>query len=78
MLAEALPHESVFVGTVTRASELAEELKKLSRAATRPRTREAFDALAQEAGWRLESALEAPFTHDVRLRLPLPKVPDYW
>jgi len=38
-----------------------------NRVATRPRTIEAFGALAKQAGWIVEKVIERPFSYNVRL-----------
>jgi hypothetical protein len=56
------------VGSVTRAGPLTDQLIAAGGAAIRPRSLDAFTALARDAGWTLERSIDRPFSHQVALR----------
>jgi hypothetical protein len=60
------------VGSVTRADEPMQRLKRTSRAATRPRGLVVFRALLERAGYVIERVIERPFSDHVLLRLREP------
>lgn len=59
--------EATVAGSVTRADERMQATQENLRIATRPRSIETFQSLAEEAGWRLQTVLERPFTYHIRL-----------
>jgi hypothetical protein len=59
--------DAIMVGSVTRDGEPMRALQTAGRTATRPRTLEAFRALAEEAGWSVQHAIERPFSYHARL-----------
>jgi hypothetical protein len=63
---EAPPH-FVMVGSVTRADAPTARMRQMSRAALHPRGLTAFRALAARNGWRIERAIERPFSDHVML-----------
>ena len=58
---------SAVVGSVTRADEPTQYLRKMSPAATRPRGLDVFRTLVQQAGWDVSRAVERPFSDQVVL-----------
>ena len=59
--------DAVLVGTVTRAGKPVRASLIANRVSTRPRTIEAFRALAKQGGWIVEEVMERPFSYNVRL-----------
>jgi hypothetical protein len=59
--------DAFFVGSVTREGEPVRATQTANRIATRPRTIEAFQSLAQEAGWSVHATVERPFSYHVHL-----------
>jgi hypothetical protein len=59
--------DAVVVGSVTRDSELMRIWKAEHRMNIRPRTMEAFGALADEAGWKVGRVIERALSYDVSL-----------
>ena len=60
--------QAVMVGTVTRADGFSRILNEAGDgAAVRLRGMDAFAALAQRAGWRVERVVDSPLSHDVVL-----------
>ena len=59
--------DAIIVGSVTRDGEPLRALHTSGRAATHPRTREAFRSLAEQAGWSVQHVIERPFSDNVRL-----------
>jgi len=55
------------VGSVTRADEPTQRLRKASPATTRPRGLEVFRTLVQQAGWDVSRVVERPFSDQVVL-----------
>ncbi len=62
------PKVLAVVGSVTRADEPIQRLRRIARSATRPRGLEVFRVLAQKAGWSIAGAIERPFSDQVVLR----------
>ena len=60
----ALP-EFAMLGSVTRADRPVQRLRETSQPATRPRGLEVFRALVAREGWRVEQAIERPFSDQV-------------
>ncbi len=58
--------DAIVVGSVTRDGGPMRAMPT-ARAATRPRTLEAFRSLAGQAGWRVQHVIERPFSYNVRL-----------
>jgi hypothetical protein len=58
---------SFIVGSVTRDDPEGRRLRAMSRIPVRPRGLARFGELAGRAGWRVETAVELPFTDVVRL-----------
>jgi hypothetical protein len=59
--------DAVVVGSVTRDSELMRIWQATHRMNIRPRTMEAFRALADEAGWRVDRVIDRPLSYDALL-----------
>jgi hypothetical protein len=59
--------DAVVVGSVTRDGGPVRASLIGNRVATRPRTIEAFGALAKQAGWIVQKVIERPFSYNVRL-----------
>jgi hypothetical protein len=59
--------DAFVVGSVTRDGRPVRSLGTSDRAATRPRTLDAFHSLAEQAGWIVQDVIERPFTFNVRL-----------
>lgn len=55
------------VGSVTRADEPVQQLRKTTTAKTRPRGLHVFAALADRAGWKITRVIERPFSDQVVL-----------
>jgi hypothetical protein len=66
-LRAATPADAIVVGSVTREGAPARASLAASRVPTRPRTLASFVHLARAGGWALDTAIERPFTYDVRL-----------
>jgi hypothetical protein len=66
-LREWTPDDFVMVGSVTRADEPMQHLRRLSTAALHPRGLAAFRELAQGAGFDVARAIERPFCDQVTL-----------
>jgi hypothetical protein len=62
---EAAPPDFAMLGSVTRADRPVQRLRETSQPATRPRGLEMFRALVARAGWRIERAIERPFSDQV-------------
>ncbi len=62
---EAGPPDFAMLGSVTRADRPIQRLRETSQPATRPRGLEVFSALVARAGWRVERAIERPFSDQV-------------
>jgi hypothetical protein len=58
--------DAIVVGSVTRDGE-ATRATQTSGIRTLPRTIEAFRSLAEEAGWRVQEAIERPFSYNLRM-----------
>jgi hypothetical protein len=56
------------VGSVTRADEPTQQLRKASTPKTRPRGLEAFANLIRPTGWKIERVVERPFSDQVVLK----------
>jgi hypothetical protein len=63
----ATASDAVVVGSVTRDGGPVRASLIGNRVATRPRTLEAFRALAKQAGWIVQKVIERPFSYNVRL-----------
>jgi hypothetical protein len=61
------PRDAIVVGSVTRDGEPVRASLATTRFLTRPRTREAFLALAEAGGWKTQEVIERPFSFNVRL-----------
>jgi hypothetical protein len=61
------PEVLAVVGSVTRADEPIQRVRKMGRAATRPRGLEVFRNLVEKAGWTIARAIERPFSDQVVL-----------
>jgi hypothetical protein len=61
------PEVLAVVGSVTRADEPIQRMRKMGRAATRPRGLEVFRNLVKKAGWTIVRAIERPFSDQVVL-----------
>ena len=59
--------DAFVVGSVTRDGEVVRASQIANRISTLPRTIEAFRSLSEEAGWRLQTVIERPFSYNVRL-----------
>jgi hypothetical protein len=59
--------DSIVVGSVTRDGKPVRASLIAQRVSTRPRTIEAFRALAAQGGWIVEEVMERPFSYNVRL-----------
>jgi len=66
VLRESTGAHAFVVGSVTRDCEAVRANGRV--VASRPRTIEAFQGLAERAGWRLDEAIERPFSYHVSLR----------
>jgi hypothetical protein len=67
VLHDGTASDAVVVGSVTRDGGPVRASLMANRVATRPRTIEAFQALAEEGGWRVPEVVERPFSYHVRL-----------
>ena len=63
----AAPSDAFVVGSATREGAPSRASRASSRVPTHPRTLEAFERLARDAGWIVDRAIARPFTYDVRL-----------
>jgi hypothetical protein len=63
----AQPQVAAVVGSVTRADEPVQLLRKTTTAKTRPRGLAVFSPLAQSAGWKITRTIERPFSDQVVL-----------
>jgi hypothetical protein len=61
------PRDAVVVGSVTRDGRPVRASLVASRVLTRPRTIEGFRSLCEQGGWKMEEAIERPFSFNVRL-----------
>jgi hypothetical protein len=61
------PRDAVVVGSVTRDGGPVRASLVASRVLTRPRTIEGFRSLCEQGGWKVEEAIERPFSYNVRL-----------
>jgi hypothetical protein len=68
VLAEFLPADGVFAGSVTRDDDNMRVLKTFSSMATKPRSLEAFARLAKQGGFRIDRSLGTPMSDQVLLR----------
>ncbi|MGB9465761.1 MAG: hypothetical protein WBR10_11680, partial [Candidatus Acidiferrum sp.] len=59
--------DAVVVGSVTREDGPMRARQGARTIATRPRTMEAFKALAEQGGWKVQKVIERPFSYNVRL-----------
>lgn len=59
--------DSIVVGSVTREGRPVRASLFANRVATRPRTMDAFRALAEQGGWIVQLVMERPFSYHVRL-----------
>lgn len=59
--------DAIVVGSVTREGKPVRASLIANRVATRPRTIEAFRALAEQGGWIVQLVMERPFSYHVRL-----------
>jgi hypothetical protein len=66
-LRAATPDDAIVVGSVTSDSEIAAMIFEASQVPLRPRSREAFEALAERGGFRVDRLVERPTCRDVRL-----------
>jgi len=64
----ASPAVLAVLGSVTRADEPMQRLRKMNTARIIPRGLELFGALAEKAGWKIARAIERPFSDQVVLR----------
>ena len=63
------PADTLMAGTIGRPDGPALHLQRgLSRGAARPRSFEAFSALARRGGWSVDKVVERPFSHNFRLK----------
>jgi len=62
--------DSIVVGSVTREGRPVRASLIANRVTTRPRTIEAFRALAEQSGWIVQLVIERPFSYHVRLVKP--------
>jgi hypothetical protein len=62
--------DSIVVGSVTREGRPVRASLIANRVSTRPRTIEAFRALAEQSGWIVQLVMERPFSYHVRLVKP--------
>jgi len=63
------PVDTLTAGTIGRPDGPALHLHRgLSRSAARPRSLEAFSALARRGGWSVDKVVERPFSHNFRLK----------
>ena len=65
-LLELTPADAIVVGSACRESELTHIHAGIG-VTLRPRTREAFAALVEQGGWKVETLIERPFHDSVRL-----------
>ena len=65
-LLELTPDDAIVVGSACRESDLTRIHAGIG-VTLRPRTRQGFGALAERAGWRVETFIERPFHDSVRL-----------
>ena len=65
-LRSGTPADAVLVGSVTRDDEPTRVSRAASGIPTRPRTIEAFQALIERVGWKLDRVIARPFTYNVR------------
>ena len=73
---EAGPPDFAMLGSVTRADRPIQRLRETSQPATRPRGFEVFRALVARAGWRVERAIERPFSDQIVMtRAPETRLP---
>jgi hypothetical protein len=56
------------VGSVTRADEPTQQLRKASTPKTQPRGLECFANLIRPTGWKIERVVERPFSDQVVLK----------
>jgi hypothetical protein len=61
------PRDAVVVGSVTRDGGPVRASLVASRVLTRPRRIEGFRSLCEQGGWKVEEAIERPFSYNVRL-----------
>jgi hypothetical protein len=61
------PGDAVVVGSVTRDGGPVRSALFAGRIVTRPRTIEGFRSLCEQGGWKVEVAIERPFSYNVRL-----------
>jgi hypothetical protein len=66
-LLRAFPEVLAVVGSVTRGDEPVQRIRKMGRAATRPRGLGIFRALIEKSGWKIARAIERPFSDQVVL-----------
>lgn len=59
--------DAIAVGSVTRDGEPVRAAQTTNRVSTHPRTLEAFERLAAQAGWIVHRVIQRPFTYNVRL-----------
>ncbi len=59
--------DSIVVGSVTREGRPVRASLLAGRVAIRPRTMDAFRALAEQGGWTVQTSIERPFSYHVRL-----------
>jgi hypothetical protein len=64
----ANPHVIAVVGSVTRADEPVQLLRKTTTPKTRPRGLAVFERLIGPTGWRIEKVIERPFSDQVVLK----------
>jgi hypothetical protein len=65
-LHELMPDDAIVVGSACRESDLTRIHAGIG-VTLRPRTRQAFGALVERAGWRVDTFIERPFNDSVRL-----------
>ena len=68
VLSDVTPGDTIVTGSVTRGDELGRKVNSGSRAALQFRGLEAFSALALGAGWKVETSMDRPLSHDVLMK----------
>jgi hypothetical protein len=65
-LHQLTPPDAIVVGSASRETEMTRMHASIG-VTLRPRTRDAFRALAEQAGWRVDMFIERPFSDNLRL-----------
>jgi hypothetical protein len=68
-LRDFAPADALFVGSVTRTEGVARVLNTAGGAALHLRTRDAFQTIVREAGWRISQVQESPLSYEVTLSI---------